>query len=135
MIRPGEENGYWDQPYCQAMERPGAWQMRHLKELMLSRPFFQRRPAQELLCAPLELAAAPSGRRGDRYAMVYDPDGGAGAHPRGAAAGSRLRVRWMDPETGNWSQGAAVPNQGQPLLSPPRPGPRRDWVLTLDSLD
>lgn len=135
MIRPGEENDYWDQPYCQAMERPGAWQMRHLKELMLSRPFFQRRPAQELLCAPLSWQQRLQAARGDRYAMVYDPDGAPVRIQGGLLPGSRLWVRWMDPETGNWSQGAAVPNQGQPLLSPPRPGPRRDWVLTLDSLD
>jgi hypothetical protein len=105
-----------------SLRLPGANQMRHLKELMLSLPFFD--------LAPWE-AASNSGQRalatGDRKTVaVYSPDGGKVELPE-AVSGSG-RIEWFDPTNGKRTP-AKVDEGGRAFSPPKREGRVRDWVL------
>lgn len=96
-------------PWKEAMEKPGSFQMRHLKNLMLSRPFLSRIPDQSIL-EPIassgvdHLQATRDGTIGKKdasYIMVYFP---FMTHKykikTDAISSSKLHVWWFDPRTG-----------------------------------
>jgi len=67
----GPLNYYW----YDAMNLPGGADMEHVKELMLSRPFFSRIPDQSLIADALTGAGHIRATRGDGYAFIYIPTG------------------------------------------------------------
>src|SRR5262249_40390543 len=88
-------------PWQQAMDLPGAGQMRHVRALMESRPMLERVPDQGLLeSAPETGPAHPRATRGRSYAFVYLPEGGAVTIRMGRISGSRAVASWFDPRTG-----------------------------------
>jgi hypothetical protein len=121
-------------PWRHALNLPGACQMRHLKSLMLSRPFLQRVPDQSLLLqAPAEDVRHMQATRAvdGSYAMVYFPMAGLGAQVDvGRISGDRVQAWWYDVREGT-AQPITQPVQQprQTFVSPDR-GP--DWVLVLD---
>lgn len=117
-----------------AMDAEGAGQMRHLRDLMLSRPFFERVPDQSLI-------AGRNGVRYDRvvatrglaYAMAYSYTGRPFRIRMGVIAGRQVDAAWFDPRTGRQTRIGRFANRGERLFTPPgtaRPG--NDWVLLLD---
>lgn len=131
MYAPGRRpvNGplmYWRQ----ALERPGAAQMRHLKALIESRPFLSRVPAQELVRTPLSGADFIAATRGDGYVLVYSAQGRRielNALPFG-----RARGWWYNPRSGA-AEPAGEFDTSQPLtVQCPSEGFGSDWVLVLD---
>ncbi len=123
---------YW----TEALTRPGAEQVRHLRHLLESRPFFNRIPDQSLLHnAPTErghYAAATRDANG-ACAMVYVPNAGQAIElDLRALRGDAVRVAWFDPRTGdNINVGDGPAREFQSITSPQR-GP--DWVLVIDAL-
>ncbi|MEZ5400593.1 MAG: glycoside hydrolase family 140 protein [Bryobacteraceae bacterium] len=123
-------NVAWDD----AINDRGAVQMRHLKRLMLSRPYFERVPDQSLIAGKngerYDYIAATRGRR---YAMFYTYTGRPFEVALGKIEGTRLRAAWFDPRTGASLPAEEFPNRGTRRFTPPgesRPG--NDWVLLLD---
>lgn len=120
----------------EALDRPGAAQMKHLRALMESRDFLARIPDQGLL-------ASDPGERGSRvqatragdggYAMVYLP----GKHPvqvhMDRLRGPYLKAQWYDPRLGVYQSINTYEAGGVQAFTPPAYGP--DWVLVLDSTD
>ena len=74
-----EPTDYYIMRWQDALNRPGASQMQHLRRLIESRPFLERVPAQELLPDNPEGGNYRVATRGERYAMVYYPTASAGA--------------------------------------------------------
>lgn len=116
---------------------PGSAQMVHLKNLMLSRPFFERVPNQRVVAEnvydPVGMLRATSGTD---YAMVYVPNGKALRVTTGIIRGERLVAWWYDPRTGAASRVGVFPNTG--LLEFDAPGETargNDWVLVLDNAE
>jgi hypothetical protein len=122
-------------PWTQAIDLPGASQMQHLRRLIESRPFLERRPAQELLEGnPGTGAEHVRATRGDRYAFVYIPTGKTIDVKLGILGGKSVRAAWFDPRTGKETGIENAPNEGVRRFDPPgEPGRRNDWILTLDS--
>jgi len=118
-----------------ALNAPGAQQMRHLKDLMLSRPFFDRIPDQSLLYAEQGqrydyLAAA----RGQDYAFIYTYTGRKMDVAMGKIKGKKVKASWFNPRNGSWKEIGVFDNSGNLEFHPPgevRDG--NDWVLVLDS--
>lgn len=122
-----------DRPWKDAIDRPGAGQMIHLRSLMESRPFLTRIPDQGILLFA-------GGERGEyrtatrdsegRYAMVYLPT----PHPVGVrldwAAGSYVRGAWYNPRNGSAQAIGEFSTANEVTFTPPVDGP--DWVLVLD---
>jgi hypothetical protein len=134
-------------PWEEAILSPGAAQLVHLKNLVLSRSYLDRIPAQEMLPGvqppppvgdlaadrlnPLR-AGYPAATRhaGGRYAFVYFPLAGQSLQVDLRTLQAGVRSAWFDPRSG-----ATHPLGGQAnevvTFTSPLGGP--DWVLVLDA--
>jgi hypothetical protein len=120
----------------QALQLPGANQMRFVKQLMLSRDYFPRVPDQSLLAQNTEGAGYQVATRGKNYVFVYSPLGEPIHLKLGALPGRKLTATWFDPRSGMSRPSASINNEGEHSFTPPgTPERGNDWVLVLDSAD
>jgi hypothetical protein len=122
-----------DRFWTEAIDRPGAQQVAHLRRLMESRPFFTRVPDQSVL-------ACDAGARGShmvatrdsdrRYGMIYVPNTQTVDVNMDAVAGDKARVSWYNPRTGTTTLLGLFATKGTRFFTTPDHGP--DWVLLLD---
>jgi hypothetical protein len=116
-----------------AIDLPGAGQMLHLRRLMESRPFLERRPGQALVVEPGAGADHVRLTWGRSYAFAYIPTGNTVEIRLGELEGRTLRAHWFDPRTGAATPAGRFPNHGTRTFDPPGPyGRGQDWVLVLD---
>jgi len=122
---------YW----FDAINDPGAGQMRHLAALMRSRPYFERVHDPDAI-----VAGGGHGHRhviatrGRGYVMVYSYTGAPFEVRLGRIAGASLRAWWYDPRDGRAQSAGAFPNRGTKRFTPPgQAAEGHDWVLVLDS--
>jgi hypothetical protein len=127
--------------WTQAIEQPGARQMRHGRALIESRPFLTRIPADDVIAAGTVATSVPGAGRyrflatrdTDRtYAMVYAPVGRRFTVRMSAIAGAKVKAWWFDPRTGRATDAGVFANTGEREFTPPDPGESLDWVLVLD---
>jgi hypothetical protein len=133
MYAPGRApvNGplfYW----YEAIRRPGAAQMRHLRELIESRPYFSRVPDPTLIENTLDGADRIVATRGDGYAFIYSAQGRAFTVRTGRISGERMKASWFNPRTGAVSPAGLHDNRGAREFRCPSEGFGSDWVLILD---
>jgi hypothetical protein len=119
------------------LDSAGATQMRHVKALMLSRPYFTRIPDQSFLVGDAgqgeEHIAAIRDADG-RYAMVYSPKGKSFRLELSKITGPRALAWWFDPRSGAATRmGSSFATSRKKVFTPPSAGPESDWVLVLDS--
>jgi hypothetical protein len=122
---------YW----TEAITRPGAEQMRYLRELMESLPYFERIPDQLLLIdAPADrgqYAAATRDVPGN-YVLVYVPNAGQTVTlTLNALRSTRAAASWFDPRTGDLLRIGDVDTRKSQAFTTPMRGP--DWVLHIVS--
>jgi hypothetical protein len=133
MALPGNANRAYGatKVWHEAIDDPGAGQMQYLKGLILSRPYFERVAAQDLIAgdvgARYERILATRGRS---YAMFYTYTGRAFAVKMGVISGATVRMSWYDPRTGAVRPAGTAINRGERTFTPPASG--QDWVLVLD---
>lgn len=118
-----------------ALNDPGAGQMHHLKELMLSRPYFERVPDQSLVAGKngdrYDYVIAT---RGSNYAFLYTYTGRPFDVVAGKIAGEKVKATWMNPRTGEQTPIGDFKNTGILHFQPPgKKENGNDWVLILDS--
>ncbi len=133
----------WDD----AILRPGAAQMMHLKNLMLSRSYLSRVPAQNMLSGLPEIpmpdtsqhfeplrGAYPIATRCSEgtYGMVYFPQAEQSLQVDLSLLSGKIMASWFDSRNGKFHLIGEYPNQPTKFTSPIT-GP--DWVLVLDSMD
>lgn len=121
---------YWQE----ALNDPGAGQMRYLKELMLSRSYFDRVPDQSLVAGEngvrYEYVIAT---RGHDYAFLYTYTGRAFDVVGGKIAGEKVKATWMNPRNGELTVIGDFKNAGVMHFQPPgEHADGNDWVLILD---
>ncbi len=124
-------------PWKVALDLPMANQVKHLKNLMLSRPFLTRIPAPYLVPGPQhdtdDYVIATADSEGS-YTMFYFPTGKKVLLDFSALKGTKLRSWWYDPRTGNAFEGPAI-THGQLTIEPPSSGIGQDWVLVVDDAE
>ncbi|UBM58027.1 glycoside hydrolase family 140 protein [Marinilongibacter aquaticus] len=122
-------------PWEKALDLPMANQMKYLKNLMLSRPYFDRIPDQGLLdgeqVKDKQYVSASRDGAGT-YAFIYFPQGQTKNVDTHALAAARLRVWWYDPRTGASFLKGELQNYGSFSAVPPSSGEGNDWVLVID---
>lgn len=123
-------------PWPKALDLPMANQVKHLKNLMLSRPFLSRIPDQSLINGTQEdnsqYKVATRSSDGS-YAMIYFPIGGKVSLNLAELKSEELVAWWFDPRTGNSFPGEKVARSSQVMVHAPTSDKGNDWVLVLDS--
>ncbi len=136
MHKPGVGKGsygvrnFWHE----AIDEPGSGQMQHLKNLILSRPFFERVPDQSVIAGENGVRYnRVVATRGKSYLLAYTYTGRPFEIRMGAVSGSEVRAAWYSPRDGSLQPIGTFPNQGVRTFTPPgTPAPGNDWVLILD---
>ncbi|MBC7256093.1 MAG: glycoside hydrolase family 140 protein [Chloroflexi bacterium] len=136
-------------PWYESLDLPGAFDMRHLKALMLSRPYFTRIPDPSLalsnrLDPPGKLSPCGSddyvavtrdgspGQRDATYLMAYFPMLRSIHLDTSVITGGRLRAWWYDPREGVATLIGEMANPGH--WETPRLTSGPDWVLVIDDV-
>ena len=128
-------------PWHKSLDLEVANQVVHLKNLMLSRSYFDRIPDQNLVLSQesLELTQVMATRNtAGTYAMVYFPEGNSARINLELLDGKLVQATWFDPRTGvNFpgNNGNPLPNLTSISITPPSQGRGQDWVLILDSVN
>jgi hypothetical protein len=121
---------YW----FDAIDDPGAGQIRHLKNLVLSRPYFDRIAADAVIDNGVRYDYVIAAR-GSNYLFAYTYTGRSFRLQMGVISGSKVRAWWYDPRTGAARDIGGVDNRGHHVFDPPGdPAPGDDWVLVLDDV-
>ena len=121
---------YW----YNVLDLPGAWDMQHVRHLMLSRPLTTRIPDQSLIVkGQQEGMGHIQATRGDDYALLYIPTGQNITVQFGKISGRRLTAWWFDPRTGKAEKIDSFTNEGTMDFNPPKEPKRgNDWILVID---
>jgi hypothetical protein len=123
-------------PWTVALDLPMANQVKHLKNLMLSRPYLTRIPDQSMIIGnqnnALEYVMATRAIDG-RYAMIYLPVGGVTHLDLSSLSKNQLFSWWYDPRTGNSYAGQKLKKSNRLTIEAPTSGKANDWVLVIDS--
>lgn len=130
--------------YLEDMPEPGwkealfaeaAGQMKHLKNLRLSRPYYELCAAPELVNTNDDILYGHiSAARGTQYAFIYLPLGQSVTVHLSLLNGKAILASWYDPRTGTEEPFSLLPSEDA-LFVPPSQGKGHDWVLILDVID
>lgn len=121
---------YW-QP---AMTDPGAQQMKYVKELILSKPYFERVPDQSLVQDNGDRYDRIMASRGNSYAFFYTYTGRSFKVVMGKIKGAKLHAHWFNPKDGTTQAIGTIENTGTREFDPPGEQQEgNDWVLVLES--
>lgn len=116
----------------EALDAPGARQMRHLRTLLEARPPLGRVPDAGLVTQTYGGAERIQAARGPGYALVYTA-AGQPVRVRGERLpGSRTVASWYNPRTGQTQPIRTVTRSDDHTFNPPSRGRGHDWVLVLD---
>jgi len=125
-----------DRDWISALHRPAAQQMLHLRQLIESRPYFNRIPDPSMVSSPAIDAAqhlVASRDKNGSYAFVYYPSNDQTATiDLGKLGPGKLNVWWFDPRIGFAHPREAVDGGSPRSFTSPSYGP--DWVLVLDTV-
>ncbi|WP_114748038.1 glycoside hydrolase family 140 protein [Pleomorphovibrio marinus] len=124
-------------PWKVALDLPMANQVRHLKDLMLSRPFLTREPAWDMVKGTQEddkhFVIATRDSEGS-YAMVYFPTGKPVEINTTSLKSANIMLTWFDPRTGNFIPTENSKGGSSLKITPPTEGEiGHDWVLIMDA--
>ncbi|QIA08637.1 glycoside hydrolase family 140 protein [Draconibacterium halophilum] len=123
-------------PWPEALDLPMANQMKHLKNLMLSRPVLTRIPDQSMVMDPQpednNYVIATRDNNGT-YAMIYFPTGKTTFLDFSELKGTTFNSWWFDPRTGNVFMGPSLDKSIKTKIEPPTFGKGQDWVLVVDN--
>lgn len=124
-------------PWPKALDLPMANQVKHLKQLMLSRPFLSRIPAPDMIETDQEETddfVIATRDQQHSYAMLYFPTGKPIEVRMKGFEGKDMKSWWYDPRTGVSFDGPAVSQSLLITFTPPSSGKGNDWVLILDEV-
>ena len=128
-------------PWSEAIHQPGAAQMQHAKNLMLSRPFLTRVPDDSVIVTDRVATSVPGAGRyryvatrdqDGSYAMVYVPVGRKFKVRMDKITGPAVKAWWFNPRDGKATAIGEFENKGEREFTPPDLGEQLDWVLVLD---
>lgn len=126
----------------EAINQPAADDVRHLKELMLSRPYFSRIPSEDFIVPSDVNTAMPGAGRyrfvatidnEGRYAMVYAPISRTFSVKCDMIKAEKITAWWYCPRTGKAKKiGTLLNDKPTRSFTPPHSGEAEDWVLVID---
>jgi hypothetical protein len=122
---------FWDE----ALQHPGASQMVHLKNLMLSKPYFNRVPDQSLVPQNGEKYEYVVATKGDGFAMMYTYTGKDFLFDPRGLEGNDFKVTWFNPRNGEFNEVGKMKKLMVFTVEPPgQPADGNDWVLIIERI-
>ncbi|MBX3240666.1 MAG: glycoside hydrolase family 140 protein [Chitinophagaceae bacterium] len=122
---------YW----YDALDLPGATQMKYVRQLMESRSYTDRVPDQSVIREnDYPSSERIQATRGKNYLFIYTAAGRPFTVMPGKISGSSLKGYWYNPRDGSTTEAPAVLNNKENFFQPPSAGYGRDWVLVLDGI-
>jgi hypothetical protein len=138
MHKPGDKNSaYGSKKYWyNAINDSGAKQMVYVKNLMLSKSYFDRVPDQTLIASEQgEKYDYLVGTRGKNYALIYSYTGKDFKVNMGKITGAKVKASWYNPRNGSKKVIRTIPNKGVVNFNPPGEVMEgNDWVLILETI-
>ena len=125
-------------PWFEALDHPGAFQMKHLRTLFEARPFDQLQPDQSLiLSGPFNPGAKiRSARASDgSFAIIYSPEGETFTLDKSRLNAGKSREIWYDPRYGISFVIHTSNTFGIQTYTPPTSGLNCDWILIIEDAD
>ncbi len=119
-------------PWYVALDLPGAAQLKFLRQLIESRPMFDRVPDTSFVTDALHANDRIVVTRGKDYAFIYSSEGKPFIVNTGKISGKDLVAHWYDPRSGDVRQAGEFSRKGRLAFTPPTSGYGQDWVLILD---
>lgn len=118
----------------EALRRPGAEQMRHVKALLQSRNVLELVPDSSLIAGNFEGNSYRVAARGRDYAYIYCPNGLFVDVRMGIIGGDTVEASWFNPRDGSSVAAGSIPNEGVRRFVAPASGRDNDWILCLDAI-
>ena len=119
-------------PWYEAIDLPGAGQMKYLRQLIESRPMLDRVPDQSLVLNAFGANDRIQSTRGKDYLFVYTTQGKPININMGKVTGNEVVASWFNPKNGESKEAGKFSNKGKQTFAPPTSGYGHDWVLILD---
>ena len=119
-------------PWYVALDLPGASQMKFLRQLIESRPMFDRVPDQSLITNSLGANDRIQAMRGNDYIYVYSSQGKNITVNTSKISGREVIAYWYNPRKGEWNEIGTFAKKNQQEFVPPTTGYGQDWVLVID---
>lgn len=120
---------YW----YDALNLPGAQQMKYVRDLMESRPMLERVPDQSVIKENNYPAADRiQATRGKDYMFIYTLSGLPFTVLPQKISGAQLKAAWYNPRDGSKKEQGLIDNKKENRFQPPSAGYGQDWVLILD---
>ncbi len=117
----------------EAINLPGASQMKFLRQVIESRPMLDRVPDQRLLKSSLSEHDRVQASRGKDYIIVYSTQGKEFDLNTGKITGPQLNGFWINPRNGEKKIIEPFANKKSFMkFQPPSNGYGNDWVLVID---
>ncbi|KGE14976.1 glycoside hydrolase family 140 protein [Sphingobacterium deserti] len=122
--------------WTEALQAPGATQMKYIKDLMLSRgDYFERVPDQSIVADNGEKYNQLLATRTNKYAFIYNYNGREMKINMGKIAGDKVEAAWFNPRNGETKKIGEFDNKGVQSFQPEgETKDGNDWVLILDSI-
>jgi len=121
-------------PWYEALDHPGAFQMKYVRRLFEALPFTKLVPDQRIILNGPTTGGARirAARAGDgSFALIYTPRGESFTLNKSVIKAERLRETWYDPRYGIAYQIKEQDAWGIQTYTPPTSGRGNDWVLAL----
>lgn len=131
--KPGTPGAYFadgdSKPWYRAMDDEGFNQMRHLKDLMLRLPYFDRVPDQSVIRHNGTRYERLAATRGKDYLLVYNYTGREMTIDLNVISGREKQVWWMDAASGKLTLIGRYPSRVTTFRWHAAPGCATDGVL------
>jgi hypothetical protein len=138
MHKPEDKNSAYGSKkfWYNAINDSGAKQMVYVKNLMLSKSYFDRVPDQTLIASEQgEKYDYLVGTRGKNYALIYSYTGKDFKVNMGKITGAKVKASWYNPRNGSKKVIRTIPNKGVVNFNPPGEVMEgNDWVLILETI-
>jgi hypothetical protein len=121
-------------PWYEALDHPGAFQMRYVRRLFESLPFTRLTPDQQIILngpttggAKIRAARASDGS----FAIIYSPRGESFTLDKSVIKAERQSQYWYDPRYGVSYLAKEQDSWGIQTFTPPTSGRGNDWVFVM----
>ena len=139
MYEPVHQPVIWAEvPWDEALDHPGAFQMKFVRELFEARPFWKLIPDQSMILDGLISGGAKIRAARDQdssFAFIYSPYGEPFTVSRDVINSHQVRETWYNPKYGTSYAVHTGDNTGIQTYTPPTSGRGNDWILILDDAD